>query len=85
MTTLTKKMLGYALGRTVLASDQPLLREMVAAGGTASFADLASRIVTSRQFRHRIANDVVHPGSATQAGAETAANDRPSPSVEGTR
>ncbi len=26
MTTLSKKMLGYALGRTVLASDQPLVR-----------------------------------------------------------
>ena len=27
MTTLSKKMLGYALGRTVLASDRPLIAE----------------------------------------------------------
>jgi mono/diheme cytochrome c family protein len=53
MTMLSRKMLGYALGRTVLASDRPLLREMTAAGGDASFSDLAVRIVTSRQFRNR--------------------------------
>src|SRR6185503_16694038 len=37
MTTLSKKMLGYALGRTILASDRPLIREMAAAGESASF------------------------------------------------
>ena len=41
MTTLSRKMLGYALGRTVLASDRPLLAEMAAAGGNAAFSDLA--------------------------------------------
>jgi hypothetical protein len=72
MTTLSRKMLGYALGRTVLASDRPLVSEMVAAGGTASFSELATRIVTSRQFRNRAgeepssaragpASDVRHP------------------------
>jgi hypothetical protein len=40
MTTLSRKMLGYALGRTVLASDRPLLAEMAAAGGNAAFSDL---------------------------------------------
>jgi hypothetical protein len=63
MTTLSKKMLGYALGRTVLASDQPLVREMAAAGGSASFSDLAVKIVTSRQFRNRVTNDDVPPAS----------------------
>ena len=29
MTTLSRKMLGYALGRTVLASDRPLVSDMV--------------------------------------------------------
>jgi hypothetical protein len=52
MKTLSKKMLGYALGRTVLASDQPLVDEMMAAGDDASFADLAVKIVSSRQFRN---------------------------------
>ncbi len=59
MTTLSKKMLGYALGRTVLASDRPLIAGMTAAGGNASFSDLAVRIVTSRQFRNRAADEGV--------------------------
>ena len=54
MTTLSKKMIGYALGRTVMASDRPLMAEMTAAGGDATFSDLAARIVTSRQFRNRV-------------------------------
>jgi hypothetical protein len=53
MTTLSRKMVGYALGRTVMVSDRPLIREMVAAGKEASFADLTLKIVTSRQFRYR--------------------------------
>ncbi|MBL9187203.1 MAG: DUF1592 domain-containing protein [Opitutaceae bacterium] len=55
--TLAKKMLGYALGRTVLASDRALLDEMIAAGGDATFADLAVKIAGSRQFRHREGRD----------------------------
>jgi hypothetical protein len=51
--TLSRKMLGYALGRNPHASDRRLITEMVGAGGDASFSDLATRIVTSRQFRHR--------------------------------
>ncbi len=57
MKTLAKKMLGYALGRTVLASDRPLLDELTAAGGNATFSDLATKIVASRQFRHRQGQD----------------------------
>ena len=57
MTTLSRKMLGYALGRTVLASDRPLLAEMAAAGGNAAFSDLAAKIVTSRQFRTRAGDE----------------------------
>ena len=53
MTTLSRKMLGYSLGRTPMASDRPLLDAMVKSGRTSSFADLATRIVTSRQFRYR--------------------------------
>ncbi|AOS43278.1 hypothetical protein Verru16b_00321 [Lacunisphaera limnophila] len=51
--TLAKKMIGYALGRTVLASDRALVDDLVGAGGEAAFADLAVKIVSSRQFRHR--------------------------------
>ena len=90
MTTLSKKMIGYALGRTVLASDQPLVREMAAAGGGASFADLAVKIVTSRQFRNRVTNDDAAPASlqgpptAPPAGGVAILN-RPSPITAGTR
>lgn len=51
--TFARKLLGYALGRAVQASDRPLIDELVAAGDGASFSDLAIRIVASRQFRHR--------------------------------
>ena len=51
--TLSFKLLGYALGRTILASDQPLIDRLVAAGGDAGFSDLVAQIATSRQFRNR--------------------------------
>jgi hypothetical protein len=53
LTTLSRKMIGYALGRNPLASDRRLIGEMVKAGGNATFTDLATRVVTSRQFRNR--------------------------------
>ena len=51
--TLSYKLVGYALGRTVLASDQLLIERMVQTGGNASFAQLATEIATSKQFRNR--------------------------------
>jgi uncharacterized protein DUF1592/uncharacterized protein DUF1588/uncharacterized protein DUF1587/uncharacterized protein DUF1595/uncharacterized protein DUF1585/cytochrome c len=54
MTTLSKKMIGYALGRTVRGSDRKLVEAMASAGGKASFSDLAAAVVTSRQFRNRV-------------------------------
>ena len=50
---MAQKLLGYALGRTMLATDQPLVQKMAAAGGDATFAQLATEIVTSKQFRYR--------------------------------
>src|SRR6185503_12882931 len=41
MKTLSRKMLGYALGRTVRGSDRQLVESMIKAGDKASFADLA--------------------------------------------
>jgi hypothetical protein len=67
MTTLSRKMLGYALGRTVLASDRPLVGAMTAAGDDASIADLAVKIATSRQFRNRAGDDVDAPAQKTTA------------------
>ena len=57
LTTLARKMLGYALGRNPQPTDRGLINEMVAAGGEASIADLAVRIVTSRQFGNRAPAD----------------------------
>ena len=53
MTTLSRKMLGYALGRNPQASDRRLIGDMIEAGNNASFSDLAIQVVTSRQFRYR--------------------------------
>ncbi len=72
MKTLSKKMLGYALGRTVLASDRPLLAGMTAAGGNASFSDLAVKIITSRQFRNRAGDEGV--AAEPTAGPPTRTN-----------
>lgn len=51
---LSFKLIGYALGRTVLAGDRPLVDRMVASGGEVPFSTLAAQIATSRQFRHRL-------------------------------
>ena len=51
--TFSKKLLGYALGRTVQGSDQELVQQLVAKGGNASFADVATLIAVSPQFRQR--------------------------------
>jgi len=51
--TLAQKLLGYALGRTILLSDQPLIDRMADAGGAAAFSKLVAEIVASPQFRNR--------------------------------
>ena len=55
--TLSYKLVGFALGRTVLASDQLLVERMVNAGSDATFAQLAMEIATSKQFRHRLGSE----------------------------
>jgi hypothetical protein len=54
MTTLSKKMIGYALGRTVRGSDRGLIDSMAKTGSDTPVSDLAVTIVTSRQFRNRV-------------------------------
>jgi hypothetical protein len=63
MTTLSRKMAGYALGRNPRASDRALLDAMVRGGSAQSFADLATALVTSRQFRHRAG--AIEPATAS--------------------
>jgi hypothetical protein len=65
MTTLSRKMIGYSLGRNPMASDRPMLDAMIRAGRKASFADLATEIVTSRQFRYRGAETATLPAPAS--------------------
>ena len=55
--TVAFKMTGYALGRTVQPSDEVLIERMSQLGSTATIADLATAIVNSRQFRHRLARE----------------------------
>ncbi len=53
--TFCRKFLGYALGRSVLLSDQPLLEEMEAnlEANEYRFGVAFETVVRSRQFRHR--------------------------------
>ncbi len=76
MTTMSKKMLGYALGRTVRGSDRQLIESMTSAGANATFADLATTIVTSRQFRNKV-------GDEDTAPIVTRARDEPKPGKAG--
>ncbi len=70
--TLSRKMIGYALGRNPHASDRRLILDMVSAGGDVTFSDLAVRIVTSRQFRHRAGRLDAAPAPATAGHSSTA-------------
>lgn len=65
--TVAFKMVGYALGRTVQPSDEVLIERMSQLGGTATVSDLATAIIGSRQFRHRLAReDSPQPALALQ-------------------
>jgi hypothetical protein len=49
--TLCHKLIGYALGRTIRLSDQPLIDRMAASGSRARFSELVTAIAASPQFR----------------------------------
>ncbi len=52
--TLCTKLLGYALGRSELASDRPLIEEMIRdIEEGRGFSDLVARVVSSKQFRNQ--------------------------------
>jgi hypothetical protein len=71
--TLSYKLVGYALGRTVLASDQLLIDRMVQTGNNATFAQLATEIAISKQFRYRTGQTEKSTTPATD-GAKIAMN-----------
>ena len=69
--TLSSKLLGYALGRAILLSDEPLVDRLVGAGDQATFVELASEIAASRQFRYRRGREDTGPDSIqSRAAAE---------------
>ena len=70
--TLATKLVGYALGRTVQASDQLLIDRLVATGGNATFSQLAGEIVASRQFRSHLGRDDAPIAPAVKTAAVAA-------------
>jgi hypothetical protein len=51
---LCSKLLGYALGRSELASDRPLIDQMIRdIEEGRGFPDLVVRVVSSKQFRNQ--------------------------------
>lgn len=50
---MARKLIGYALGRTVLASDLALVDRLSGAGPNATFSQLVTAVVDSKQFRYR--------------------------------
>jgi hypothetical protein len=68
--TLSRKMIGYALGRNPHASDRKLILDMVSSGGDVTFSDLAIKIVTSRQFRNRAGRLDAAPAPVSPTSAD---------------
>jgi hypothetical protein len=74
--TMSHKLIGYALGRNVLASDQPLVESLVKAGADATFSQLTTAIVTSKQFRYRRdREDSTVPATTQQTSVTPAAKE----------
>ncbi len=77
--TLSTRLTGYALGRTVRGADLALIDRMVNAGGDAPFSKLITEIATSRQFRYRSAN---RPPAAEKSSTAERRTNRPTNGVE---
>ena len=54
---MSHKLIGYALGRTVIAADLPLVNQMAQMGGDARYSDFVVAVATSPQFRNRRGQD----------------------------
>ena len=55
--TLARKLVGYALGRTIQLSDEPLIDGLVSSGSKSGMSILVGQIVTSKQFLSRAGDD----------------------------
>ena len=78
---MAQKLTGYALGRTILASDLPLIDGMVRLGPDATMVQLASGIAASPQFRNRRGN--VDSTAGPRKPAPKTAAVRPAPTPAG--
>ena len=67
--TLSRRLVGYALGRTIQASDLLLIDRMVKTGNQATFLQLATEIAASKQFRHRLGPEDGPTGSKVAVNA----------------
>ncbi|MBN9661946.1 MAG: DUF1592 domain-containing protein [Acidobacteria bacterium] len=67
--TMARKLIGYALGRTILASDQSLVERLSHEGPNATFSQLVNEVVSSKQFRYRRGPE---PAPARPAATNTA-------------
>jgi mono/diheme cytochrome c family protein len=65
--TLATKLVGYALGRTVLPSDLSLIDKIVTDGGDAPFSQLVTEVISSKQFRTRLGRDDTPPAKVVPA------------------
>ncbi len=68
--TLSHKLVGYALGRTIQLSDDPLIENLAKAGSGAGIDDIVSEIVLSKQFRNRAASDEPPVAPLTRAAVQ---------------
>lgn len=67
--TLARKLVGYALGRTIQLSDEPLINNLVTDGSKSGMSVLVGQIVTSKQFlSHADAGSAQSPAPVKRAG-----------------
>ncbi len=72
--TLAHKLVGYALGRTMQLSDEPLIENLAKSGAGAGIDDLVSEIVMSKQFRNRAITDETPAAPLTRAAVQPRPN-----------
>ncbi|MBM3762609.1 MAG: DUF1592 domain-containing protein [Acidobacteria bacterium] len=67
----SRKLLGYALGRTMSIGDQPLIDQLSKAGSETNVSSLLTQIVTSKQFHNRRAGEETIQTKAAEANPKT--------------
>jgi hypothetical protein len=72
--TMSGKLIGYALGRNILISDQPLVDRLTKGGSDVPFSKLVTEIVTSRQFRYRRGQDSPEAAPVQRAALQATSN-----------